>query len=72
MRVMDREGGELEVRASQLKIMRLSERAVLPTKGTPGATGLDLSGAEWLVIDPLIRKLVRTDLAISTPPRTYA
>ena len=41
-------GGELEVRASDLKIMRLSERAVLPTRGTPGAAGLDLSAAESL------------------------
>ena len=65
-------GGELEVSASDLNIMRLSERAVLPTRGTPGAAGLDLSAAESVVIDPWSRKLVRTDLAISTPPGTYA
>ena len=65
-------GGELEVRASDLKIMRLSEQAVLPTRGTPGAAGLDLSAAESVVIDPWSRKLVRTHLAISTPPGTYA
>ena len=33
MRLMDRGRGELEVRASDLKIIRLSERAVLPTRG---------------------------------------
>lgn len=55
-----------------LQIKRLSENAILPTRGSEYAAGLDLSSAEHLCIPPRSRALVKTDLSIACPPGTYA
>ena len=55
-----------------LQVKRLSEHAVLPSRGSDFAAGLDLSAAESLCIPAGQRALVKTDLSIACPPGTYA
>lgn len=55
-----------------LQIKRLSANAVLPTRGSVYAAGLDLSAAESLCLPAGQRVLVKTDLSIACPPGTYA
>lgn len=54
-----------------LRISKLSPRAVLPTRGSTLAAGLDLASAHDLVIHPGERSLVHTDLKIQLPIGTY-
>ena len=55
-----------------MQVKRLSANAVLPTRGSDYAAGLDLSAAESLCIPAGQRALVKTDLSIACPPGTYA
>src|SRR5690606_27144186 len=54
-----------------LRIRKLSENATIPTRGSPGAAGLDLYSAQDVTILPQSQKLVSTDLAIQVPKGTY-
>lgn len=54
-----------------LQVQRLSERAILPTRGSPFAAGLDLYSATGGTIPPLERLLVPTDLLIVIPYGFY-
>lgn len=47
---------------------RLSESAVIPTRGTPGSAGLDLYAASWPYLDSNGRRVVDTDIAVQIPP----
>jgi dUTP pyrophosphatase len=50
----------------------LSEHAILPTRGSEYAAGLDLSAAEDTIVKANGgRVLVKTDLRIACPPGTY-
>ena len=55
-----------------LQVKRLSENAILPTRGSSFAAGLDLSSAVNQTIPAGQRALVATDLSIACPPGTYA
>lgn len=55
-----------------LQIKRLSENAILPTRGSVYAAGYDLCSAYDCVIPARGKGLVKTDLAIAIPPNTYA
>ena len=55
-----------------LEVKLLSQDAIAPTKGCQGAAGFDLYAVEDVVIPPMMRRLVRTDIAIAVPPETYA
>jgi len=55
-----------------MQVKRLSEHAVLPTRGSDYAAGLDLSAAVHKIIPVGQRALVPTDLSIACPPGTYA
>ena len=55
-----------------LQIKRLSKHAVLPSRGSDYAAGLDLSAAVNCTIAAGERALVKTDLSIACPPGTYA
>ena len=57
---------------AEILVHRLSEKAVLPSRQSPEAAGLDLSSAENAIVEPWSRLLVRTDLAVQTPAGTYA
>ncbi|KDQ64906.1 hypothetical protein JAAARDRAFT_112125, partial [Jaapia argillacea MUCL 33604] len=54
-----------------LLIKRLSEKAKLPTRGSPLAAGYDLYSAESKVIPAHGKALVDTQLSIAVPAGTY-
>lgn len=54
-----------------LLIKRLSENAVIPTRGSDLSAGYDLSASQPATIPPGGRAIVRTDLSIACPPGTY-
>jgi dUTP pyrophosphatase len=54
-----------------LRVKRLSDRAVLPTRGSEFSAGYDLSSAETKVLAAGQRTIVKTDLSIACPPGTY-
>eukprot|EP00435_Cladocopium_sp_Y103_P062154 s1305_g23.t1 len=55
----------------ELKVKLLNESAVLPTRGTTGSAGLDLSSSENYKIGPGEYLLVKTGLAVELPYGTY-
>ena len=58
--------------SSKLYVKKLSEKAVLPKRGSELAAGWDLAAAEATVIPAKGKALVKTDLAIATPVDCYA
>jgi len=56
---------------SNLLIKRLSEKAKIPTRGSPLAAGYDLYSAEKKVIPAHGKALVDTQLSIAVPAGTY-
>lgn len=59
----------LEIQA--LEFQRLDPRAVLPTRGSEAAAGLDLHCIEALRLEPGQRVLARTGLAVAIPEGFY-
>lgn len=55
-----------------LRVLRLSENAILPSKGSQLAAGFDLSSACDIVIPANGNGLVQTDIAIVIPEECYA
>lgn len=55
-----------------LWVKRLSEHAVMPSRGSQHAAGYDLSSARDATIGAHARILIPTDLAIAIPEGTYA
>ncbi|CAA6657587.1 unnamed protein product [Spirodela intermedia] len=55
-----------------LRVKRLSENAVLPSRGSPYSAGYDLSSAVDMKVPGRGKALVPTDLSISIPQGTYA
>jgi dUTP pyrophosphatase len=58
-------------KAHTLNFKRLDDRAVLPTRGSVLAAGLDLCSIEDLIIEPKQRYLARTGLAVAIPEGYY-
>jgi hypothetical protein len=56
---------------TSLLVQKLSPLAQTPTRATPGSVGYDLHATEETTILPSERTLVRTSIAIKTPPGTY-
>eukprot|EP00096_Caligus_rogercresseyi_P015642 TRINITY_DN8117_c0_g1_i1.p1 TRINITY_DN8117_c0_g1~~TRINITY_DN8117_c0_g1_i1.p1 ORF type:complete len:178 (-),score=54.65 TRINITY_DN8117_c0_g1_i1:149-634(-) len=55
-----------------LQVLKLSENATLPSRGSPLSAGLDLYAAKDVSIEPRGgRALVPTDLSIAVPHGTY-
>lgn len=54
-----------------LKIKKLVPHAIIPTRGTQGSAGLDLTSAEGYVVLPGHRVVVSTGLQIGLPPGVY-
>jgi deoxyuridine 5'-triphosphate nucleotidohydrolase len=54
-----------------LLIQKLSDQAVIPTRGSEWSAGLDLSSAKNMTIPAGGRAVVPTDLAIACPAGTY-
>ncbi|XP_040580672.1 uncharacterized protein dUTPase [Lepeophtheirus salmonis] len=58
--------------SSMLKVLKLSENATLPSRGSPLSAGYDLYSAVDLEIEPQGgRALVATDISIAVPEGTY-
>ncbi|XVF63883.1 hypothetical protein PTKIN_Ptkin09bG0121800 [Pterospermum kingtungense] len=56
---------------SVLRVKKLSNKAVLPSRGSALAAGYDLSSATDTKVPARGKALVPTDLSISIPERTY-
>ncbi|KAH7916672.1 dUTPase-like protein [Hygrophoropsis aurantiaca] len=56
---------------SQLLIKRLSDKATIPTRGSPLSAGYDLYSAEKKLIPAHGKALVDTQLSIAVPAGTY-
>jgi dUTP pyrophosphatase len=54
-----------------LLIKKLSDKAIIPTRVNPTDAGLDLYSCEDYVLQPLERKLFKTNIAIQLPPGYY-
>ena len=52
----------------RVKFKRLSEHAILPTKGTPEAAGWDLYALEDGCVRPASTTVVKTGIAMEIPP----
>ena len=60
-----------EQKTCQLRVKQLSDKAIIPTKGSPGSAGYDLSSTESVIIPAHGKALVSTQLAIALPEGTY-
>ena len=56
---------------SKIYFKKLHDEAVVPTRGSEFAAGLDLSSVESVVIEPGDRAIVATGLAVIIPNGTY-
>ncbi len=54
-----------------LLVKKLSSAAILPVRGSKHAAGFDLSAAHPSVVPAGGMSMIKTDLAIATPPGTY-
>jgi dUTP pyrophosphatase len=57
--------------SSVLKVVRLTELATVPSRGSALAAGYDLSSAYDIIVPAKGKEIVKTDLAIVCPPNTY-
>ncbi|XP_008220787.1 PREDICTED: deoxyuridine 5'-triphosphate nucleotidohydrolase [Prunus mume] len=57
---------------SFFRVKKLSEKAVLPSRGSPLSAGYDLSSATETTVPARGKALVPTDLSIAVPEGTYA
>ncbi|KAA8537640.1 hypothetical protein F0562_027248 [Nyssa sinensis] len=55
-----------------LRVKKLSEKAVLPSRASPLSAGYDLSSATETKVPARGKALIPTDLSIATPVGTYA
>jgi dUTP pyrophosphatase len=56
---------------STLQFKKLDPQAILPTRGSPAAAGLDLYSIEPLSLEPGQRVIARTGLAVAVPEGYY-
>ncbi|XP_050233343.1 deoxyuridine 5'-triphosphate nucleotidohydrolase-like [Mercurialis annua] len=57
---------------SFFKVKKLSDKAVLPTRGSPLSAGYDLASATEAKVPARGKALIPTDLSIAVPEGTYA
>jgi dUTP pyrophosphatase len=62
---------DADLRIGVLSFKRLDPKAVLPTRGSAHAAGLDLCSIEDLTIEPQQRYLARTGLSVAIPNGHY-
>ncbi|KAI3942704.1 hypothetical protein MKW92_029043 [Papaver armeniacum] len=65
------ENGVPEI-SSFLRVKKLSEKAVLPSRGSSLSAGYDLSSAAEMIVPGRGKALIPTDLSIAVPEGTYA
>ncbi|CAN0872625.1 Deoxyuridine 5'-triphosphate nucleotidohydrolase [Linum grandiflorum] len=69
---LDHQNGVNVAASFFFKVKKLSEKAVLPTRGSPLSAGYDLSSAAEMKVPARGKALVPTDLSIAVPEGTYA
>jgi len=57
--------------ASVIRVAKLSDIAIIPTRGSDAAAGWDLYAAEACVIPAQGKAIIKTDIAISIPQGYY-
>ena len=55
-----------------MEVKKLSEFAIIPTRGSKYSAGFDLSSAYDTIVRAHCNAIVKTDLSISIPVNTYA
>lgn len=55
-----------------LRVKKLSDAATVPTRGSLGAAGYDLSAAHECMVPARGKALVKTDVSVAIPEGTYA
>jgi dUTP pyrophosphatase len=55
-----------------LRVKKLSDKAVIPSRGSPLSAGYDLSSAADTKVPARGKVLIPTDLSIAVPEGTYA
>jgi len=58
-------------KTESLSFKQLDPKALLPTRGSPSAAGLDLYSIEAVTLKPRQRCLVRTGIAVAIPEGCY-
>ncbi len=61
----------VDLRSDVLNFKRIDPKAILPSRGSALAAGLDLCSIEDLTIEPRHRYLARTGLAVAIPEGYY-
>lgn len=56
---------------SELLVKRLSNDAIVPTRGSGGAVGYDLYSTDDVMVDPTHRIIVGTGIAVVLPVNVY-
>jgi dUTP pyrophosphatase len=56
---------------STLRVKRLSQNAIIPTRGSAEAAGYDLYAAQECLIEAHSKALIKTDLSIAVPYGCY-
>jgi dUTP pyrophosphatase len=56
---------------SQMQVLKLVPNAIIPTRGSAFAAGLDLYSSEAKVVPRASRALVKTGIALAIPPNHY-
>ena len=57
--------------SDRLRVAKVNPNAVVPSRGSSRAAGLDLTSIEAAIIPPMSRKLISTGLVVSVPDGTY-
>ncbi|GFP92673.1 deoxyuridine 5'-triphosphate nucleotidohydrolase [Phtheirospermum japonicum] len=65
-------GSEIGEVNSFLRVKKLSEKATLPSRGSPLSAGYDLSSATETKVPARGKALIPTDLSVAIPQGTYA
>ncbi|XP_027092821.2 deoxyuridine 5'-triphosphate nucleotidohydrolase-like [Coffea arabica] len=69
---LDRENCSIQQAAPFFRVKRLSDNAILPSRGSPLSAGYDLSSAAETKVPARGKALIPTDLSIAVPQGTYA
>ena len=57
--------------AEVLQVAKLTDKAIIPTRGSSAAAGLDLYSAYEYIIPAKNRALIKTDIQVKVPTGTY-
>ena len=59
------------IKKKMLQVKKLNPEAILPTRGSPFAAGLDLYALQETVLPPHTGGVVETGIAVAIPPEFY-